>query len=116
MNLPKDYKILYTYTLTAIDGQENLIIVSPNNDYKLEYKKQCESEIHEEFDILEHFYKASKRTIQLQTYASKLSNNYDWYAYEVDKGARTYNLFVVYDEDNNYLFVYYIVTQYTDVF
>ena len=116
LNLPQDFKLLYTHTSSAIDGYETLIVVSPKADYKLEYKDQCDSQIHEEFDILEHFYKASDNTEELNTYARQLSDNYDWYAYEERKETRTYNLFVVYDKDNNYLFVYFISTQYTDLF
>ncbi|MBP5408496.1 MAG: hypothetical protein J6Y42_05105 [Bacilli bacterium] len=116
LNLPQDFKLLYTHTSSAIDGYETLIVVSPKSDYKLEYKNQCDSQIHEEFDILEHFYKVSDNTEELNTYACQLSDNYDWYAYEERKETRTYNLFVVYDKDNNYLFVYFISTQYTDLF
>ena len=92
------------------------MVVSPKDNYSLEYKTQCESSIHDDFDILEHFYNASDRTKELDMIAHTLSVDYDWYAYEEDKGPRTYNLFVVYDNFRNRLFVYYIVTQYTDCF
>ena len=116
LNLPKSFDIIYTFRETSIDSYEYLMVVSPKDNYSLEYKTQCESSIHDDFDILEHFYNASDRTKELDMIAHTLSVDYDWYAYEEDKGPRTYNLFVVYDNFRNRLFVYYIVTQYTDCF
>ena len=116
LNLPSSFKTIYTHQSFAIDGYEYLMVVKVEDDYKLEYNVQCESTIHENFDIIEHFNKASDNTSKLYEISKTLSSNYDWYAYEERKEIRTYNLFVVRDNETNYLYVFYICTQYNDCY
>ena len=116
LNLPNSFKTIYTHQSQAIDGYEYLMVVKVDEDYKLEYNVQCESTLHENFDIIEHFNKASDNTDKLRELAKTLSSNYDWYAYEEKKEIRTYNLFVVRDMETNYLYVFYICTQISDCF
>ena len=116
LNLPTKFKTVYTHKMTSIDSYEYLMVVSVNSDYELEYNNQCESKIHDDFDIIEHFDKASDNTKELLEISKTLSEDYDWYAYEERNGNRTYNLFVIRDNETNYLFVYFVVTQITDCF
>lgn len=116
LNLPKDFDVIATYNETAIDGYDRQMIVKVDSSYKLEYSEQCVQSVHEEFDLIDHFELGSDNSNELLEASKTLSNNYDWYAYEEDRGARTYCLIVIRDYETDYLFVYYICSQYTDCF
>ena len=119
IDLPEEFNDLFTYRETWIDGYTRLMVLEVDEEYKLSYEVKCESEVHENFDIIEHFNLVNKSCDELSEYAKSLSSNYDWYAYEkrvVEDSYRVFNLFVIMDYDTNYLYVYYICTQYENLF
>lgn len=116
LNLPSDFETIFSYKESAIDSYEYLMVVKVLDEYKIKYNIQCECTEHKKFDIIEHFKLANDDHKELLELEKTLSDDYDWYAYEKRGDIRTYNLFVIRDNVTNYLYVYYICTQYTDCF
>ena len=116
LNLPEDFEKIFSYRETAIDGYEYLMIVKPLQDYQLQYTNQLCTDFHDDFDIREHFDKINQGHSELMAIANAILQEYDWFAYEKQKGNRTTTFIVIHEKTINYLFVYYIHSQYVDCF
>lgn len=125
IEFPKEYDVLLYESISSIDSYSTYIVLKLNQEYELGYNDQFKTDyskyndfnVFNKIQLAKDLFKSHIKEKDEKYFPTSLTT-FDWYAHEYTSVTGQYNvvryvdLYVVYDQETNYLYLFYDQHQY----